>query len=1011
MRRASISCSAAIVWLALATATATPLASAVANESQLTTATADLTSGFANPPDSDRPWVFWWWLDGAASKEGITRDLDEMRRQGIGGVLLVDAGTGGPDTPKGPPFMSEPWREQFRHAVREAGRLGLLMSVNLCSGWNAGGPWIQPEDAIKHLVSAELTVQGPAKLDQALPQSRVEHNWYRDIAVLACRVQDGKTWTREGLLDLTDKLHEGRLKCDAPEGRWTILRLGYTLDAGKPGFGVSARTKCSSNSESEGWEVDPWSARAMDRHFAATAGKLIEDAGPLTDQTLVQLHIDSWETVQPSWADGFLEEFQKRRGYDARPFLPALARKTVDSAEITARFQWDYRRTAADLFAANHYGRLGELARRHGLGQDSESGGPFFFHSIDGLQCEGLNEVPMGEFWKRTWEPDGPIFGIPEFWGYDTVRQAASAAHIFGRRICAAEAFTSFAEDWIEDPWCLKDVGDAAFCNGLTRMVFHKFTHQPRLDVVPGNQWGHVGTHINANTTWWDMSHAWLRYLRRCQFMLRQGLFVADVAYYYGEDANSFVRSKTMMNPALPPGFDCDTFNAEALLTRAAAKDGRLVLPDGMSYRYLVLPHTNSWKTSPAVLRKIAELVAGGVTVIGPRPALQAPGLTDYPECDREVQRLTERLWGEERSDGVVEQWSDGRQAEDGALAFQHSNTPTLHHSATPALQRSIGKGRVVWGKTMAALLAADGLAPDLEFRGSSPDAKFNWIHRRDGGTDIFFVSNQKAARASAEIAFRTAGRQPELWDAVTGAIRPLPEFREADGRALVPVRFEPRQSFFIVFRQAAGTQPELQRERNFADSFKMAELAGPWEVSFDPKWGGPAKVTFNALVDWTERPEEGIRYYSGTAVYRKTFDLAEFQISDLKCQILLNLGTLKNLASVRLNGRDLGVIWTAPWRVEITGAIQARGNQLEIAVVNLWPNRLIGDAKLPPEKRFTKSNVKTYLGVPLDFSPPGGCKFCEARQKTRELEKSLLPSGLLGPVTIERSVMAVPAR
>ncbi len=317
----------------------------------------------------------------------------------------------------------------------------------------------------------------------------------------------------------------------------------------------------------------------------------------------------------------------------------------MDNPEITARFLWDYRRTAADLFAANHYGRLGQLARANGLKQDSESGGPFFFHSIDALQCEGANEVPMGEFWKRAAEPDGAIFWDPKIRKFDTVRQAASAAHIYGRQLCQAEAFTSFAEDWIDDPWSMKDVGDHAFCNGLTRVVVHKFTHQPQPDLVPGNQWAHVGTHFNRQTTWWEMSHAWLRYLQRCQYLLRQGRFAADVAYYYGEDANSFVLAKNMMSPALPQGYDCDTLNAEVLLKRATVRSGRLVLPDGMSYRYLVLPHQDSWKASPVVMRKIAALVEGGLTVVGPRP-VQAPGLTDYPECDRQIDRLAERLWG-----------------------------------------------------------------------------------------------------------------------------------------------------------------------------------------------------------------------------------------------------------------------------------------------------------------------------------------------------------------------------
>jgi hypothetical protein len=949
---------------------------------------------FANATDADRPWVFWWWLDGAASKEGITRDLEEMKRQGLGGFILVDAGIGGPDAPDGPPFMSEPWRENFRHAIREAARLGLKVSVNLCSGWNAGGPWVQLDDAIKQRVSAEIVVEGPARIDRDLPQPRVEFNWYRDIAVLACPVENG-VWRRDKTVDLTSKTRDGRLQWDAPEGRWTILRLGYTMTDGKTGFGITSRTKCSSHAQSEGWEVDPWSAEAMDRHFAATAGKLIEDSGPLTGKTFIQVHIDSWETMQPSWTHTFLEEFKTRRGYDARPFLPALVEKTVDDAQTTARFQWDYQRTAADLFANNYFGRLAKLARPHGLGQDSESGGPFFFHSIDALECEGINEAPMGEFWKRTWEPDGAAFVSPESMGFDTIRQAASAAHIYGRTYTQAEAFTSFSEDWIDDPWCLKDIGDSAFCNGVTRMVMHGFLTQTRLDVVPGNQWVHVGTHINPDVTWWNMSHAWLAYLKRCQYMLRQGRFVADLAYFYGENVPKFVRSKGMITPPVPPGHDFDAINAEVLLTRAAIRDRRLILPDGMSYRYLVLPHEKDWKATPAVLGKIAELVDNGLTVIGPPPVPQAPGLTNYPQCDREIERLIKKLWGDKPAG---------------------------------AGERTVGQGRVTWGKTPAQVIAADRLPPDVEFRplegtelnyskrianffGKTEMAsypRFEFIHRRSGRTDIYFVANQSSDEASVEVALRARGRKPELWDAVTATTRDLSEFRDEGGRTFVPMRFAPRESFFVVFRDTkqASSPPESDEhvavDANFPIAKPVTELTGPWQVSFDPKWGGPAKTEFTRLEDWTKRPEEGIRYYSGTAVYRKSFDLPKSQISNLKSQIYLNLGQVKNVATVKLNGRDLGVVWTAPWRVDITNALQEKGNQLEIAVANLWPNRLIGDAKLPPDKRFTKTNVKIYAGEAPDFGVPGGCHICEERQKTKNLDKSLFPSGLLGPVVVE---------
>jgi len=466
--------------------------------------------------------------------------------------------------------------------------------------------------------------------------------------------------------------------------------------------------------------------------------------------------------------------------------------------------------------------------------------------------------------------------------------------------------------------------------------------HQPNLNDIPGYQWVNVGTHFDPHITWWDMSHGWLTYIARCQQMLRQGSFVADFAYFRGEDVPGFIAPRDLQQPMRPAGFDYDAVNAEVLLTRASARDSRLVLPDGMSYRYLVLPHEASWNVSPVVLQKIKELTEAGVTVVGPRPA-GAPGLTNHPECDEQVGRLADALW-----------------------------------PANPATsgQRRIGSGRLISDMTLDEIVQVDSLAPDIEFRDVSTQAKLDWIHRRDGDCEIYFVSNQSAVPVTADVVFRVGGKQPEWWDAVTGQIRDLPNWREEDGRTAVPLAFASRESYFVVFRE----KPQLTSSKdakNFPELKPVADVTGPWKVSFDPKWGGPESVVFEKLEDWTKRPEEGIRYYSGTATYWQAFDLPKTS-SGKDVRLFLDLGRVENLSTVRLNGKDLGVVWTAPWRVEITHAVQPTGNRLEIDVVNLWPNRLIGDAAQAPEKRLTKTNVTTYQG-----------------------DSPLLPSGLLGPVSV----------
>jgi hypothetical protein len=688
----------------------------------------------------------------------------------------------------------------------------------------------------------------------------------------------------------------------------------------------------------------------MDMHFAETGGKMIADAGPLAGKTLKYVHDDSYEVAgpngqQPTWTPDFRAEFRKRRGYDPLSYLPVLARRIVDGRQVSNRFLWDYRRTIGDLYAESHYRRMRALAQKHGIGTHPESGGPFWLH-IDALECEGINDVPMGEFWKRVPEPNGPVPMANWYPICDTVRQAASAAHVYGKPICQAEAFTSMGPNWEEDFFDLKDIGDRAFCAGLTRNMLCFYVHQGRLDVKPGYQWEAAGTHFDRNVTWWDQIHAWLKYLARCQFLLAQGHFAAELCYFYGEDVPNFVPAKTHMRPPLPAGYDCDTINAEVLLGRLSVQDGRLTLPDGMSYRLLVLPQHRT--VSPHVLGKIKALVEAGATAVGPRPE-RAPGLTDHPNCDAEVKRLADELWGEMGSGQAMER-----------------------------MERKVGRGRVIAGKTLREILAADGVPPDFEHRATAPDAQLDFIHRTSPAAEIYFVSNQLNRPEKAECLFRVAGRQPEIWDPITGEHWEAGDFRQEKGRTMVPLEFGPRQSWFVLFRKPAA-EPKPKRS-NFPTFAVAGELAGPWTVRFDPKWGGPESIVFDKLDDWTKRPEPGIKFYSGKATYLNTFDLPESARPPGQ-RLYLDLGSLKNVAQVRVNGQDAGVVWTAPWRIEITRLAQPTGNRLEIDVVNLWPNRLIGDAALPPGKRLTTTNVVKF-----------------------KKDSPLMASGLFGPVTIQRS-------
>ena len=934
-------------------------------------------SQFSVPPMAARPWVYYWWLEGVATKAGITADLEEMQKQGISGVLVFDSGAGGPNAPKGAKFMSDEFRENFRHAVSEADRLGMEVGISLCSGWDAGGAWVEREDAIKTLVWTEAAADGPSVFRQdAVPQwstlrtfegpvvQRERQDWYRDIALFAHPVTDGELWRSEKVIKIEPKIAAGHPTWDLPPGKWNLLRLGYMLS--------DNQTKNASY-EDPGWEIDPLSAEALNNHFRNTAAKLIADVGPLAGRTLKYTHIDSWEIGQPSWTPQFIEEFQKRRSYDPTTFLPALTGKIVDSPDKTERFKWDYRRTIADLVAENYYGRLSALSHEKGLGTHSEAGGPFYEQDIDGLECDGADDIPMAEFWstrnrgKMTEDVADPFFRSRTLEGPEcntgSVRQAASAARMYGRDFCQAEAYTGFNRDWTEDPYFLKAYGDRAFCLGLGRIVIHHYALVPDFDNKPGNQWEHVSIHFNRNLTWWDKAHGWLGYLGRCQYLLRQGAFVADLLYFTGEKIPNFV----LIDQKPIKGYDFDSVNAQALLSRAEVRDRSIVFPGSLSYRYLVLPGTAAEEMSPAVIARVREMVHQGITLIGSRPK-SALGLTNYPKSDEEVQRLADELWGPGR---------------------------------TPSGMREFGQGRVFWGKTAEEVVKSDRVQPDLEIMGAPDHADFDWIHRRLEFGDIYFLANGSDQEIELQAVFRVTGKTPELWDAVTGKRYRLTDVQEESGRSVLPMRFAPRQSFFIMFREHQGHSIDSFSKRTpFPRLKEIANVTGPWQVDFDPAWGGPGRVLFERLDDWTTRPEEGIRCYSGTATYTISFDVA---ISKGKA-LYLDLGLVKNVAQVYLNGRDLGVVWTAPWRVDISESVKPNENELKIEVVNLWPNRLIKDATLPPDQRLTRTNVRTYeTTLPMDLEVFGNPKDEERRKTGKPTE--LLISGLLGPVTIRCEV------
>ena len=1115
---------------------------------------------FVEPPDDARPWVYWYFMDGHLRREGMDADLAAMRRAGLGGAIYLEVGIGMEPGPV--EFMSQPWQSLLGHAFEEADRLGLQMSLAAGPGWcGTGGPWVTPERSMQHLVASKTLVQGPAAYKAVLPQPpprtpffgvetltpellKIWREFYRDEFVLAfptpaagAAITDvdekalytrgsyssqipgpftARPWVRpflpsesvyqvvpkercvasNAVVNLTDKLSpDGMLAWNVPPGNWTIMRFGRTLTgqttrpAPKPGVGL---------------ESDKFDAAATDAHFDAYIVPLLKSTGAPQHpgRGLVALHFDSWEMSSQNWSPRFRQEFKRRRGYDPLALLPTFAGFVVDTPEVSERFLWDIRQTASELVCEYQAQRLRQRGEQYGLSLELE---PYDLNPSADLDLGATADVPMAEFWTKT--PTSPPTDF-------SLAEAASVGHTQGHKIIGAEAFTAnMDEQGHQHPASMKVQGDWAFCQGMNRFVIHRYQAQPWLDRFPGMTMGPdggYGVHWERTQTWWDFVPAYHQYLSRCQQMLRRGLFVADILYLTPEGApNVFFPPRSAFRPgtyADRRGYNFDGCAPQTLIDRASVKDGRIVFPDGMSYRILVLPRVRTM--TPRVLEKITALVEAGAIVLG-APPQQSPSLSNYPECDQQIRELGSRLWplGEmetERAMGrgrVVHdavplgdqshplaqaRWiwcapvaaasitagsilvfarefsvENARMVETALLTITADQSYELSlngrviaaGNATQRARRidisaSLGAGanRITvsvkanqsipgqsglvasltitlrdgngaaintnrewtcstleqglwspaselgpynmppWNLTDASVEQADiypsyartselfermGVEPDFE-----ADAPFRFIHRNDGDEDFYFVANGEDRPYSATCRFRVTGRQPEWWDAVSGERRDLPEFSRIGSRTEIPIRLEASESGFVIFRKPAA-KASRRHGANFPLYETITTLTTPWEIGFDPMRGGPERIVFSALEDWSKRPEPGIRYYSGKATYKTTFDCD--QRSD-RLRYFLSLGRVANIASVKINDRDLGIFWCKPWRVAIpAGLLQPRGNSLEITVANLWINRLIGDSKLPENQRLTRVTSNAFH--PDDL---------------------LLESGLLGPVVLQ---------
>ncbi|MBC8063396.1 MAG: hypothetical protein H7Y17_01075 [Chlorobia bacterium] len=1060
-----------------------------------------LSRAFQRPPASARPHTWWHWMDGNITKEGITADLEAMKQAGIGGAHMFDVGQG---VPAGRINYNTPeWRALMVHAIREAKRLGLEMTMHNCAGWSSsGGPWVKPADAMKKVVNASLEFEGPG--NPPLPTPSKVGGFYQDISLCAFPAsgQPG-TMSRNELTGLganpgaVSRLDwptvnpskailiplnrigsNGDIGFQLPEGKWTILRLGATLTGSQ---------NVASRDSGRGLEVDKLSATSLDNFLDGGLNPLLDQVGQSSALTTVL--VDSYETGYNNWTPGLLDEFRARRGYHARPYLPTLAGYLIKDEQTTLGFLFDYRRTIAELWAKNYSGHFASRLRERNLDLAIEPYGNGNFDPFTFAKPAGLI---MGEYWVG----DSQI--------NPSVKHASSVAHVYGHSVVGAEALTATPDQagWRNQPRQWKPFADHAMTLGINRIIYHRFAHQPWVSgVLPGMTMGPWGSHVDRGNTIWPYMSTWNEYLSRCQFMLQSGKFVGDVLLFSGEDSPQSYSGEGQDLPQIPPGYDYDFCGLDPLMS-LTVKNRRLVLPNGASYAVLALPNTELM-TLPLV-RKIKQLVEAGATVVGPKP-IRTPSLREAtPDGNAELMMLADLVWGRTTL---------------GPGSNQH------------------GKGKVSWGRTVLEVLAEAKVVPDFTTEAKGVRA----IHRRIGDIESYFVASSQPYPRTVTCRFRINGKanRVQFWHPETGQIEEAPVWKLVpNGGIEVPIHLDADDSVFVmispkaqasahvidvkatlaterakplpvlriikaVYGDAAsgkvkdvtqivasaagpnslrinasnnelGGDPAVNIVKNLVLTYSLGgdaktitarenatiaignlpdagspppyqlhsgelrvwqkgdysltwsdqrqtKLAvqdlpnpitatGPWLAKFPSGWDAPPIVTFNKLASWTEHSNFGVKHFSGTVRYTHVLQVPQNLLGKGK-RLMLDLGDVRELCRVRLNGRTLATLWKPPFRIDITDVAKTGKNALEVDVTNLWVNRLVGDEQFPDDMGWNGAQLKAWPKWFTDHQPrpePRRKTFTTWRHNFKDTP--LLPSGLLGPVVL-RPVRTVPLR
>jgi hypothetical protein len=789
---------------------------------------------------------------------------------------------------------------------------------------------VQPAGVAEHDHKiTELVLASGARVNEF--EKRAGYAQARNFYAIADPKVDPKfVMLQADVIDLTGKMQpDGTLDWTPTAGTWMVLRIGSSLTGKENG---------PAPAEATGLEVDKLNRDYVTHYMDGYLKMYADTVGPemLGAKGISWLLTDSIEVGPQNWTDHILEEFQKRRGYDPRPWLPALTGIYIKSTADTDRFLWDFRRTISQLLAENHYGAIAEDLHSHGMkyyGEALEMHRPSLG---DDMEMRSKTDVPMGAMWTNA--NSGGYDPIDDY--ISDLRGAASVAHIYGQNIVGAESMTSRGPAWSFSPNNLKKVADLEFALGVNRFEIHESTHQPVVDMAPGLTLGPYGLWFNRNDTWAEDAQPWITYLARCSYLLQQGHFSADVAYFYGEEGPLTAVFGWKAIADAPDGYAFDFVNSDVVLNELSFKDGRLVTPGGTSYRILYLGGRSQRMTLP-VLRQLKSLVSQGAVVVGDRPT-DSPSLADD---EAEFQRITDQLWGRKAAPnhGMVR----------------------------------MGKGSVYAGASANDVLAALGVARDFEYTKPEPDANLMFVHRKLTDGDLYFVDNRNDRTEDVNATFRVDGKAPELWDAASGQTQPA-SYSIASGRTTVPIHLEPYGTTFVMFRKPAETAARtLPEEKETVVVGGDDSLNKDWAVSFEPSRGAPETAQFDRLISWSESADPGVKYYSGSATYTKTIEVPARVFAPGVHQ-WLDLGDVENIAEVSVNGKYQGILWKGPFRIDVTPALVPGRNQIVVQVTNLWVNRMIGDQQPWALKKYAFA----------DFTP-------------YKADSPLLPSGLLGPVRL----------